>query len=115
MSNPAAARVTKLAMDRLGCDTPMELAHQLGIARTNFDRDRGRPVIDWAAGKYGPKFEHTMLLLSRAGLLTEEAVRAYWGAGGQAKKEIEAALAALADAAPVDSERRSQDGRGRGA
>lgn len=99
-------------MERLGADDAMDLAVELGYARAKYDRDKGRKVIDWADGKYGPTFDHLMPMLSRAGLLTEEAVRAYWGpGGGEAKRELEAALQALNQPVPKTARgRRSQGG-----
>jgi hypothetical protein len=101
-------------MERLGATTAVELAYKLGLARSEYDRDRARKVIDWEAGKYGPTFDHLMPMLSRAGLLTEPALRAYWGQQDGEAKELEAALQALREHdGHGGTARRAQDGRGK--
>ena len=106
--NPAVARVIALVMKRMGATTPRELAVKMTFARAEFDTDRARKVRDWAAGKYGPTFDYLMPMLSRAGLLSEEVVRAYWGPE-ESERELEAAKHASEEAVQIAQGLRLQD------
>lgn len=69
-----------------------------------------RLVRKWLSGDTRPSFEYLVPMLSRAGLLHEKAVRAYW-ADGDSRRELEAARRALeARAAPSASSKRIQGG-----
>jgi len=64
-------------MNRLEASGPTELVVKLGI--TAEVPNAPRLAMNWINGINGPRFDYTMTMLSKAGLLTEEAERAWRG------------------------------------
>lgn len=71
-----------------------ELADALGMD----DIDRERRVRRWVSGENAPSFDYTMLMLSKAKLLTPAAERAWLEAPPDPASELRAAGEAARDA-----------------
>jgi hypothetical protein len=94
---PAAQRVVALVMERLSLNSPAELAKALEMPP--YSSGAINQVRRWIRGDHGPNFDYTMTMLSKAGLLSEEADRAWKGlpaldAAGAARAAREEAEAA---------------------
>lgn len=61
----AAADLVRLAMERLECDTPGELARKLDLK----PYDSPKRVRRWLDGENEPDYEATMTILERMGAL----------------------------------------------
>lgn len=88
-SDPRLAAVVELVMQKLDAENARQLADALGMT----DIDRERRVQRWLVGESTPRFVYTMMMLSRAGLLTPEADRAW------RSKEVPDPLRAAGEAA----------------
>ena len=60
-----AADLVRLAMERLGCATPGELARELGLE----PYDSPKRVRRWLDGENEPDYKATMTILERIGAL----------------------------------------------
>ena len=66
----AASELVRLAMERLECETPGELARKLGLQ----PYDSPKRVRRWLDGETAPDYEATMTILDRIGALSLHAV-----------------------------------------
>jgi hypothetical protein len=94
----AVKRVVALVMERLDASGPTELVSKLGL--TTDVPNAPRLAMNWIDGTNAPRFDYTMTMLSKAGLLTPEADRAWRGEGRAPRAAAQAAAeeAAAAEA-----------------
>lgn len=92
-----------LVLKRLGLEgepgAPGQLAKIIGMPP--YSEGSVSLIRRWIRGDHGPSFDYTMTLLSKAGLLTAEAERAW---SGTAKPAAEAARAAAESAAEAEDQ-----------
>lgn len=99
-------------MEKLGAGNARQLADALGMT----DIDRERRVSRWISGESTPRFVYTMTMLSKAGLLTPEADRAWRGADAPdpLRAAAEAAEQSRRDVARVGRAAQARQKRGTG-
>jgi hypothetical protein len=105
--NPAAKRIVELVMEKLGASSAAALAKELEMPP--YSEGSVSLVRRWIRGEHGPSFDYTMLMLSKAGLLTAEAERAWLGLEADPKAE---ARAAAEKAREAEAKLGEQPGRG---
>jgi hypothetical protein len=105
-TNPAAQRIVTLVMNKLGVTGAADLAKELEMPP--YSEGAVSLVRRWIRGEHGPSFDYTMSMLSKAGLLTPEADRAWKGLAPDAAGAARAAAAAAREA-----EAKLEDQRGR--
>jgi hypothetical protein len=111
-TNPGVRRVMALVMKKLGLTRANELARVLELPP--YSEGSVGNVRKWIRGEHGPSFDTTMLMLSKAGLLTDEADRAWKGLDPLTAGEAKAAGAAsAAEAERLRSEREAPSRRKR--
>lgn len=96
-------------MQRLGLSTAGDLARALDMPP--YSESSMGLIRKWLRGDHGPRFETTMTLLSKAGLLTEEADRAWKGLPPLSAEEEARAAAAEARRARRSGEESDRRGR----
>lgn len=93
----AVKRVTALVMEKLGASGQTELAVKLGLVEQGVP-NAPRLAANWISGVNAPRFDYTMLMLSKAGLLSVEAELAWRGESPDPTAEARAAGAAAREA-----------------
>lgn len=95
IDSDSVRRLVELVMQRLDASGPTDLVVKLGI--TGEVPNAPRLAANWIAGVNAPRFDYTMLMLSKAGLLTPEADRA-WTGRAPAEGDARAAAAGFEEA-----------------